>query len=65
METASESTAPVNATTIVEKQIRYQILMALMRTLADEGDISPITIERAQQLSATVCGFDCSSIFIN
>ena len=48
MATADENTVPENAMTIVEKRIRYQILMALMRTLADDGELSLGTIDRAR-----------------
>ena len=62
MATADENTVPENAMTIVEKRIRYQILM---RTLADDGELSLGTIDRARELAGTICDFDRSSIFIN
>lgn len=65
MATADENIVPENAMTIVEKRIRYQILMALMRTLADDGELSLGTIDRARELAGTICDFDRSSIFIN
>ena len=65
MATIEENTVPENAMTIVEKRMQYQILMALMRTLADKGELSLVTIDHAQELAGTICDFDRSSIFIN
>lgn len=65
MATANENTAPEAAMTIAEKRLRYQTLTALMRTLTDSGELTAVTAERAQQIAATICGFERSSIFIN
>ena len=62
METKTENTAAESATTIPEKLMRYQMILALTDNLTQRG-VNDETVCYARKAAALLCGFDKSSIF--
>ena len=62
METKTENTAAESATTIPEKLMRYQMILALTDNLAQKS-VDAETVYYARKAAALLCGFDNSSIF--